>query len=228
MRETELNDLLKGAAEAAFVVDLQGSVRYLNPAAEKLFGISNAKACALHCAQLLDGKGCGGEQLCSESCPTFELARQGKAVESFDLQVRASGGTRRWVNISILIGRGASGEVRIVHLARDVESRKKLELVTRQFLQQVGSLTGQQVEDLLASGPPPHVGLTDQERNVLQLLSLGRSTKAIAVELGISARTVRNHVQHLLQKLHVHSRTTAVLRAVKERLVPASPSARES
>jgi DNA-binding NarL/FixJ family response regulator len=52
--------------------------------------------------------------------------------------------------------------------------------------------------------------LTRREREVLSLLAAGRSSKQIARELVISPRTLGTHVQHILKKLGVHSRTQAV------------------
>jgi DNA-binding CsgD family transcriptional regulator len=57
--------------------------------------------------------------------------------------------------------------------------------------------------------------LTDREREVLGLIAEGRSNAEIARELGLSLGTVKLHVQHVLAKLRVSSRTQAALRAVE-------------
>ena len=61
--------------------------------------------------------------------------------------------------------------------------------------------------------------LTRREHEVLTLIAHGRSNKRIAFELGISERTVKAHVGHLLAKLGVADRTQAALLAVQEGLV---------
>jgi NarL family two-component system response regulator LiaR len=61
--------------------------------------------------------------------------------------------------------------------------------------------------------------LTRRERDVLELIARGRSNKRIALELGISEKTVKTHVGHLLAKLGVSDRTQAALMAVQEGLV---------
>ena len=61
--------------------------------------------------------------------------------------------------------------------------------------------------------------LTPRERQVLSLLAKGYSTKEIAQLLSISPHTTRNHIQSILQKLGVHSRLEAVLRAIEYRLI---------
>lgn len=60
--------------------------------------------------------------------------------------------------------------------------------------------------------------LTEREREILQLLARGESNKAIALTLGISNDTVKQHVRHILTKLNLTSRVeAAVLFAVKQR-----------
>ncbi len=63
--------------------------------------------------------------------------------------------------------------------------------------------------------------LTRREQDVLELIAHGRSNKRIALELGISEKTVKAHVGHLLAKLGVADRTQAALLAVREGLVGA-------
>lgn len=56
-----------------------------------------------------------------------------------------------------------------------------------------------------------HEPLSLREQDVLRLLADGHGTEAIAEALFISPVTVRNHVQHILAKLHVHRRLDAVM-----------------
>jgi DNA-binding NarL/FixJ family response regulator len=55
--------------------------------------------------------------------------------------------------------------------------------------------------------------LTPREREVLALMSAAIETRAIAVQLGISTNTTRGYVQTVIEKLGVHSRLEAVLKA---------------
>jgi two-component system, NarL family, response regulator LiaR len=61
--------------------------------------------------------------------------------------------------------------------------------------------------------------LTGREHDVLVLIARGRSNKRIALELGISEKTVKTHVGHLLAKLGVTDRTQAAVLAVQAGLV---------
>jgi len=62
-------------------------------------------------------------------------------------------------------------------------------------------------------------GLTAREKEILSLLSKGESYKLIAHQLQISIDTVRTHIKRIYEKLHVHSQTEAVSKAINERLV---------
>ena len=52
--------------------------------------------------------------------------------------------------------------------------------------------------------------LTERERQVLSHIVRGQGTREIADTLSIAINTTRNHIQHILQKLDVHSRAAAV------------------
>lgn len=60
--------------------------------------------------------------------------------------------------------------------------------------------------------------LTEREVGVLRLVARGLSNQQIAEALVISEATVRNHVSNILSKLHLASRTQAVLYALREGL----------
>ena len=57
--------------------------------------------------------------------------------------------------------------------------------------------------------------LTPRELQILEAISLGGTTEGIARELGMSRHTLRTHVQNILTKLGVHSKTEAVVAAIR-------------
>lgn len=61
--------------------------------------------------------------------------------------------------------------------------------------------------------------LTTRENEILTSLSRGNSYKLMAAEFAITVDTVRAHIKKIYEKLHVHSQTEAVSKAIKERLV---------
>jgi DNA-binding NarL/FixJ family response regulator len=68
--------------------------------------------------------------------------------------------------------------------------------------------------------PPGAPSLTPQETRLLKLLTEGHQNKTAAAELGISIHTVGFHLRSIYTKLHVHSRSEAITRALREKLVP--------
>jgi DNA-binding NarL/FixJ family response regulator len=67
--------------------------------------------------------------------------------------------------------------------------------------------------------PPRAADLSPQELRLLKLIMDGHQNKTAAAELGISAHTVNFHLRSIYEKLHVHSRTEAVARALRDGLI---------
>jgi len=63
-------------------------------------------------------------------------------------------------------------------------------------------------------------GLTDSEKQILQLIAEGKKRKDIAGTLYISERTLSNHLQHIFQKLTVTSSVEAVTKAIQLGYIP--------
>lgn len=64
-----------------------------------------------------------------------------------------------------------------------------------------------------AGAATPFTGLTDREREVLELIAQGHNNSVIARHLVISPKTVRNHVSNIFAKLQVGDRAQAIVRA---------------
>ncbi len=71
------------------------------------------------------------------------------------------------------------------------------------------------------TGPPPKLDeqLTPQEVRLLKLLAEGYSYQSAADQLNISLNTVRNYIRSIYEKLHVHSKSEAVSKALRSRLI---------
>ena len=61
--------------------------------------------------------------------------------------------------------------------------------------------------------------LSRREKEILELLSKGLMYKEIAAQLFLSPETVRKHVYHIYEKLHVHSKSEAVAKAINQKLI---------
>lgn len=71
------------------------------------------------------------------------------------------------------------------------------------------------------TGPPARLdeNLTPQETRLLQLLADGYSYQAAGGQLNISVNTVRNYIRSIYEKLHVNSKSEAVSKALRSRLI---------
>ena len=67
--------------------------------------------------------------------------------------------------------------------------------------------------------------LTAREREVVQLLAEGKTTKEVACVLGMSVKTAETHRSNIMRKLNFHSVSQVVLYAVRNNIVQVSPSA---
>lgn len=70
-----------------------------------------------------------------------------------------------------------------------------------------------------ARGTAPCAALTAQEVSFLKLMAAGHTYESAAEELGVSVNTVRNHVRSVYDKLHVHSKSEAVSKAIRAGLI---------
>ena len=78
-----------------------------------------------------------------------------------------------------------------------------------------------QVVELFRRVQPPRQAdyqLTPHEMRILQMLVGGANYKSAAAKLGVSVNTVSYHVRHIYEKLHVHSRSEAVTKALRSGL----------
>jgi len=85
------------------------------------------------------------------------------------------------------------------------------------------AIAGIVVEDFVRHSPsnatgPVAIDLTPREREVLQLLAEGKSTKQIASHLNVSVKTVETHRRQVMEKLDIHSVAELTKYAVREGL----------
>jgi NarL family two-component system response regulator LiaR len=113
---------------------------------------------------------------------------------------------------------GASGYVlkttspeNLIQAVRDVYAGKSAldALITQKLMAHLSS----------RSATLPVEPVTEREQEVLALTARGYTNKAIALQLGISDRTVQGHLAHIFDKLHASSRTEAVMRAISLGLI---------
>jgi DNA-binding NarL/FixJ family response regulator len=75
------------------------------------------------------------------------------------------------------------------------------------------------VDAYLSKAVTPPDPLTSRERQVLQLISEGKSTRDVACLLGISAKTAESHRSRLMRKLDIHETASLVRYAIRRGLI---------
>ena len=208
----DLDALLTNTADGVCAIGVDGRIVFWNRSAERLLGYTARDVVGKPCCDVFVGRDPAGNRLCYQGCHVQTLVKRGEAVEHFAMATRTKAGRAVWLDISILAVPGARRDATTtVHLFRDVTTAHEVETLVRERLAQVQPAASPD------GAPPPE--LTRREIEILRLLAAGASTRAMADRLHLSPATVRNHVQHILEKLGVHSRLEAAAYATRRGLV---------
>ncbi len=210
----EITELVDSTSDSAFAADGSGHIVAWNRAAEAMFGMSAPDAIGKMCGEIMQGMDeCG--PVCSADCTVQQAVRKHHPVGNFDLQIETASG-RQWCNVSVLIADGDNSTTPYsIHIVREIDVRKRLELVVRDFVVTGTGLSAEQATTLVSSAHASarESELSERERDILSLLAKGVTTTTVAEQLHISRTTVNNHVQHILRKLDAHTRLEAIRRA---------------
>jgi len=207
----DLDGLLTNTADGVCAIGVDGRIVLWNRSAERMLGYPAREVVGRNCCDIFVGRDPAGNRLCYQGCHVQTLVKRGEPVEHFQMATRTKAGKPIWLDISILAVPGARRELTTtVHLFRDVTVAHELETLVRERLAQ----TRPAPDD---AQPPSD--LTRRELEILRLIVGGANTRAMAEKLHVSSATVRNHVQHILEKLGVHSRLEAAAYATRRGLV---------
>ena len=183
--------------DAAFAVDRRGVIVVWNREAEKLLGYRAEDALGKRCWNLLAGEDIFENRYCCERCPLREMASRHESIHSFPISFSTAYDGRQRFLLNSLLVYGNNGDERLLHLCHRPEEAAEHDEHAH--------------EAVRAAASHPRNALTRREIEVLALLGDGMTTHEIASVMCISEATVRNHIQHLLGKLHVHNRLEAVV-----------------
>jgi PAS domain S-box-containing protein len=214
--------MLARTADGAVLVDEAGHVVFWNKAAQRLLGFQAAEVLGRPCHDVMRGETFTGHPFCTASCSIAYRLGCGGGVRNFDLQTRTKRGKVIWLNVSSLpVPSRTQGRFSFAHLFRDVTKRMRMLGLAGKLHELLAMPGGQPVSDTTRlraaecqAGETPEIPralpLTEREREILRWLAAGRSGKEIADRLRISPATVRNHIQHILEKLGAHTRLQAL------------------
>lgn len=113
-----------------------------------------------------------------------------------------------------VIKAGADG-----YLLKDIDSRTIISSI-REVIKGNSILDPKvtnKVLELLKSKEDVYTNLTQQEQNILSLISEGKTNKEISKEIFITEKTVRNYMSRILKKINVTNRTEAALYWIRQR-----------
>ncbi len=204
----DLLDVLGRTGDAMVAIDGSFGIIAWNDAATELLGYSADEALGRPCHEILCWRDRCGDAVCNGLCPAAQPGEPDQVVDAQEVLGRSASGKTLWLSASTIVPpMELRDECRLVHLIREVSLPPELERVIVERLG--GSTPGTARSDGRLDV------LTPREREVLQLLTEGLDGSAIAERLFLSQATVRNHIQHILAKLEVHSRVEAVAFALR-------------
>lgn len=205
---TNLLTVLGRTTDAMIAIDGELHIIAWNDAATALLGYTAAEALGRPCREILCWRDRCGNTVCDASCPSMSPGEPDELIGTRDVLGRSATGETLWLNVSTIVPPlELRDRCRLVHLVREIALPPELERLIGDRLR---------AADPDAADQTGHLDvLTPREREVLQLLSQGLDGAAIAEQLFVSPATVRNHIQHILNKLGVHNRVEAVAYALR-------------
>jgi len=199
----------QGGSDAVFGIDTAGRIRFTNSQFESLLGYSRKQLCGTRCAEVLCGTDMHGQPFCGPRCPIPKTVGGDTPVSDFDLVVKGADGDPVLVNIgSCYTPQQLQPEAERVSVFFSLRRVNPQRLLQRLATAPARALSGK--------GNRGRARLTPRETEVLDLATKGMKTVDIAGQLYISTQTVRSHFKNIYQKIGVHSRTEAVVFALKQ------------
>jgi PAS domain S-box-containing protein len=207
-----LVSVLSRTADGMVAIDTDGCILGWNAAAEGLFGYPARDVIGRACNEVMGFEDRCGNEVCDADCALHGVpSGEGSwVVPTREVLARTESGRRLWLSLTTVLVPPAAGErCRRIHLMREVGVTPELEQAILERLTQPkrGEVDASVIDQL-----------TLRERDVLRLLAEGLGTQELAERLFVSSTTARNHVQHILNKLDVHSRLEAVALALRNHI----------
>jgi len=214
-----LDDFFSRGIDGAFAVDAGQRIIFWNPACAQLLRVSAREALGRPCGDVLrghDGMGC---PFCRPGCTIAQLAEGTAAPEAFPLWVSDGQGSTLRLSVSIMLVPSPRTKLwAVVHLLHRREAPAALHLLEGEGWRKRRAPKADAPATDPAGPPVPDSRLSSREQEVYRLLAEGLPVSTISHRLYISPVTVRNHLQHIMSKLGLHSQTAAVAYAYRHNL----------
>ncbi len=224
MNENFLFNMLGGEDCAAFVVSSDQTILYWSKGAERVLGYRAADVVGRRCYDIANNLGGGLTQECLGGCPSIRYLRAGLVPAQCQMRMYSLSGDRKWISVAPMVAAGLGSYNLLVYLLDESpEGRPAVsnEAAGMPDVQQGQRPSRGERSASNASGDDPV--LTQRELEILELVAQGRETPHIAVELGISQHTVRNHIRNLRHKLNATTKLEAVVTGIRTGVLLVTP-----
>lgn len=202
---TLLADLFSHSTDGVFAVDVKERIVFWNEACERLLGTSAQEAIGRSCHDVVHACDLSDQPFCKPGCSMARLAEGGAATQPFPLRFDNGRGKSQELSVRAVLAPSQEPALwTVVHLLC------RSETADMSYGRRIVTKT---------SPPSPLDPLTMRERGILRLLADGHKSSVISRQLCISIVTVRNHIQHLNEKLGVHSQLEAVAYARRHNFI---------
>lgn len=214
-----LADLFSRSTDGVFAVDVNERIVFWNKACEQLLGIPAQAAIGHACFDVVHACDLSDQPFCKSGCCMARLANGGSPTQPFSLCFdNGRGKSQKLLVRNVLVPSQQPDLWTVVHLLYRGKIADLGEPLQQSSPQPLYRAQGRSNRNKTLP-PSPNDPLTVRERVILHLLAEGHKSSVISQQLSISLVTVRNHIQHLHEKLGVHSQLEAVAYAYRHNLI---------
>ncbi len=211
----DILEVIANCDDGVYAVDSKQRIILWTENAQRILGYSTQETLGQFCYDLIAGRDDENNLICHLGCVAMDSAISSGRAPSHYCVLRNKQGKSVWVHMTHLVIPSVDKDLEaVVHMFRDVTEFAEARQLVEKLLPHVTE-TSLRVEMLRKTAVEPEYapGHSPRELEVLSLLTEGNGPIAIADKLVISTTTARNHVQHILVKLGVHSALEAVVHA---------------
>ena len=214
-----IEDILYRTVDGVFAVDAKQRIIFWNPGCEELFDRSSQWVLGRPCNDVLCGRTPSSDTMfCRPDCCVAQLSKGVDAPNRFVIQTNDGDNRPLTLSVDIMLMPSCCNKKWVMlHLLHRYVNQDVLSAMDD--APQPGKQVSSSINAGIGNGAKNQSRLTPRETEVLQLLSEGLSSTVISKRFTISHTTIRNHIQHIQNKLGVHSQTEAVAYAYRHNLV---------
>lgn len=215
-----IKNFFYSAADGVFAIGRKQRIIYWDQGCEEMFNISSDWVLGRYCCDVIQGcNPVSNKQFCTKECCVAQLSNGvGPAPKTFKIKISKDNAEPVVVGVNIVL---VPSECKKDWIVTHFLHRENATGVLKSFdyAQSRHSPVSSNVAAADSMNAKHQHSLTTRETQVLSLFSEGLTASDISQRLNLSQTTVRNHTQHILSKLCVHSKTEAVAYAYRHKMI---------